>query len=305
MMRTQSLTHSLAIAALASLVACDKETPADAYGNLEAEEVVVSSQISGQIQRLIPEEGMHLDSGVVVALIDTVPMSLDRDQLSEQRRVIAARQREITQQLNVIDVQAEIAARTLARTRRLFDAKAATSAQMDQAEREVRVLQAQREAVVASRGSLGAESRVIDRRVAQQRDRIQRATVVNPKSGTVLVTYARAGEVIQQGQPLFRIAALDTLILRAYVTGSQLSSFRIGQRVQVNVDDEQGLRAIEGIVQWISDKAEFTPTPVQTRDERATLVYAVKIRVPNAGGLLKIGMPGDVTLSPAATAQVP
>jgi HlyD family secretion protein len=121
----------------------------------------------------------------------------------------------------------------------------------------------------------------------------------------VLVTYAHAGEIIQQGQPLYRIAGLDTLILRAYVTGDQLASFRLGQRVDVRFDGEQGLRAIPGTVQWISDKAEFTPTPVQTRDDRATLVYAMKVRVPNADGRLKIGMPGDVTLSPAATAQVP
>jgi HlyD family secretion protein len=111
--------------------------------------------------------------------------------------------------------------------------------------------------------------------------------------------------MIQQGQPLYRIAGLDTLILRAYVTGSQLAQFRLGQQVQVSVDGGSGLRAIPGTVQWISDKAEFTPTPVQTRDDRATLVYAIKVAVPNEEGALKIGMPGDVTLPPANTAQVP
>lgn len=305
MIRSFSPTRAPALALLLIAAACDKEIPADAYGNLEADEVVVSSQSGGQILRLVADEGMQLDSGVVVAVIDSVPLVLDRDQLTEQKRVIAARQREIVQQLNVIDVQADIAARTLARTRRLFDAKAATAAQMDQAERETRVLQAQREQAIAARNSLSVEASVIDRRVAQQRDRINRATVVNPKRGTVLVTYAHTGEMIQQGQPLYRIAGLDTLILRAYVTGSQLAQFRLGQQVQVSVDGESGLRTIPGTVQWISDKAEFTPTPVQTRDDRATLVYAIKVAVPNVEGALKIGMPGDVTLPPGNTAQVP
>jgi HlyD family secretion protein len=113
----------------------------------------------------------------------------------------------------------------------------------------------------------------------------------------VLATYARAGEFVQPGQPLFRLASLDTLTLRAYVTEPQLAQLRLGQRVQVTVDRGEGNRlALPGTVSWISAKAEFTPTPVQTRDERADLVYAVKIRVPNQSGVLKIGMPADVAL---------
>jgi HlyD family secretion protein len=106
--------------------------------------------------------------------------------------------------------------------------------------------------------------------------------------------------VVQPGQPLYKVADLDTLELRAYVTGEQLASVRLGQRVQVRVDDGDALRTIPGTVTWVSATAEFTPTPVQTRDERADLVYAVKIRVPNPDGALKIGMPGDVTLGAAA-----
>ncbi len=118
-----------------------------------------------------------------------------------------------------------------------------------------------------------------------------------PFAGTVLATYARAGEFVQPGQPLFRLASLDTLTLRAYVTETQLAQLKLGQRVQVSVDRGEGVRlAMPGTVSWIASKAEFTPTPVQTRDERADLVYAVKILVPNRGGVLKIGMPADVEL---------
>jgi HlyD family secretion protein len=140
-------------------------------------------------------------------------------------------------------------------------------------------------------------------RVAQIGERIAKSSVANPQAGTVLATYARAGEVVQPGQPLYKIADLDTLELRAYVTGAQLGTVRLGERVQVHVDrGGGGLATLPGTVTWVSPTAEFTPTPVQTRDERADLVYAVKIRVPNADGALKIGMPGDVTLGAPAGA---
>ena len=134
-------------------------------------------------------------------------------------------------------------------------------------------------------------------RVEQLRDQLAKSAVTNPQAGTVLTTYARAGEIVQPGQPLYKIADLDTLMLRAYFSGSQLSAVKVGQQVQVHVDRGGGkLASMTGTVTWISPTAEFTPTPVQTRDERADLVYAVKVSVPNGGGTLKIGMPGDITL---------
>ena len=134
--------------------------------------------------------------------------------------------------------------------------------------------------------------------MAQIRERIEKSRVTNPQPGTVLTTYAKAGEVVQAGQPLYRIAQLDTLVLRAYVTEGQLTSVRIGGRVQVRVDRGRGdLLTLPGVVTWVSSKAEFTPTPVQTRDERADLVYAVKVSVPNPSGALKIGMPADVAIA--------
>jgi HlyD family secretion protein len=162
------------------------------------------------------------------------------------------------------------------------------------------VLTAQIEAVRAQGASVAMDVASTDARVAQIRERISKSSVVNPLAGTVLSTYARAGEVVQPGQPLYKIADLDTLDFRAYVTGSQLGSIRLGEEVQVRVESgSDQLRTIAGRVRWISPTAEFTPTPVQTRDERADLVYAVKIRVPNADGALKIGMPGDITLGAA------
>jgi HlyD family secretion protein len=290
--------------ALCALVSCRHAGEPDAYGNFEATEVVVSAQTAGQVQRFTPVEGMRLDRGAVVAVIDTTQLALERAQVVAQRAATGARRAEVGEQLGVLAVQREIARRAYERTRRLHEQQAATAQQLDQAERDYRVLGAQIEALEAQRRSVGLDVASSEARVEQIAERIGRSSVANPQAGTVLATYARAGEVVQAGQPLYKVADLDTLVLRAYVSGSQLPSVRLGQRVAVRVDREGGaLRTIPGTVTWISPTAEFTPTPVQTRDERADLVYAVKISVPNADGTLKIGMPGDVTFSATATAR--
>ncbi|HKP16003.1 MAG TPA: HlyD family efflux transporter periplasmic adaptor subunit, partial [Gemmatimonadaceae bacterium] len=151
-------------------------------------------------------------------------------------------------------------------------------------------------ALRAQRNSVTQDVAASDARVAQIAERIAKSRITAPFAGTVLATYTRAGEYVQPGQPLFRLADLDTLTLRAYVTEVQLAQVKLGQRVQVSVDGASGRVALPGTVSWIASKAEFTPTPVQTRDERADLVYAVKILVSNRGGMLKIGMPADVEL---------
>jgi HlyD family secretion protein len=289
--------------ALAALSACNGEPDPDAYGNFEATEVVVSAQTSGQIERFTPVEGMRLARGSLVALVDTTQLALERAQLVAQRAATSARRREVSEQLRVLAVQRDIARRAYERTRRLHAQQAATAQQLDQAERDYRTLGAQIDALRAQRQSVGLDVAANEARVEQIGDRIARSSVVNPRAGTVLATYARTGEVVQPGQPLYKIADLDTLELRAYVTGEQLAAVRLGQRVQVRVDDGDALRTIPGTVTWVSPTAEFTPTPVQTRDERADLVYAVKIRVPNRDGALKIGMPGDVTFGAATSAE--
>jgi HlyD family secretion protein len=302
-MRPVALVWRRGIAAVAAslaavLVACNGDSDPDAYGNFEATEVVVAAQTSGQIQVFTPVEGMTLAQGDVVALIDTTQLALERAQLEAQRSAVGARRNEASEQLRVLEVQRDIAQRTYERTQRLHAQQAATAQQLDQAERDFRVLTAQIEAVRAQRASVTMDVASTDARVAQIRERISKSSVENPVAGTVLSTYARAGEVVQPGQPLYKIANLDTLDFRAYVTGAQLGSIRLGEEVLVHVESgTDELRTIPGRVAWISPTAEFTPTPVQTRDERADLVYAVKIRVPNAGGVLKIGMPGDITFA--------
>ena len=304
MLTTYARVTGAATVLLIALGACRKAAPADAYGNFEAEEVVVSSEASGQLTRFDAVEGQSLAAKTVVATVDTVALSLERAQLSAQRAGLIARRNEARAQADGLRVQRDIARRTRDRIERLFANQAATATQRDQVERDERLLASQ---VTGSRDALqraDADIAALDARAASLEDRVRRARVLNPVTGTVLATYARAGEMIAPGQPLYRIANLDTLTLRTYVTGSQLVSLRLGAAVTVHIDGaSDSLRTYQGVVRWISSKAEFTPTPVQTREGRGDLVYAVKVRVGNRDGALKVGMPGDVTLSAPAVVQ--
>lgn len=285
---------------LVLVAACNRGDEPDAYGTFEANEVVVSAQTTGQLLTFTPVEGAQLARGAVIAIVDTAQLSLERQQLIAQRQATGSRATEVSRQIGVLEVQRSIARRAYERTRRLFAEKAATAQQLDQAERDYRVLGAQIEAARAQQQSVAREVTSGEARVAQINERLGRSHIANPEKGTVLAIFTRAGEVVQPGQPLYRIANLDTLTLRAYVSEAQLYSLKLGGAVQVNVDSGDGKTIqLPGTISWIAAKAEFTPTPVQTRDERADLVYAVKVRVPNSRGIVKIGMPGDIDLAPA------
>jgi HlyD family secretion protein len=298
-------TRHAALSAAVTLVltGCSSGNKPDAYGNFEATEVEVSAQTAGQIQRFTPVEGMQLARGAEVALVDTTQLALQQQQITAQRNAANERNTEAARQLKVLLVQSDVARRAYERTQRLHSEQAATAQQLDQAERDYRTLLAQIEAARAQNRSVGMEAASADAQVAQIRDRIDKSLVTNPQTGTVLTTYTRAGEVVQAGTPLYQIADLDTLVLRAYVSEPQLSSFRVGQIVDVHVDRGGHVMTLPGTVSWVSSMSEFTPTPVQTRDERADLVYAVKIRVANRDGSLKIGMPADLSLRTATASS--
>jgi membrane fusion protein YbhG len=324
---------------LVTLTACTREAAPDAYGNVEATEVTVSAEAAGRLVTFDVKEGQALTVGTAVATIDPVDLQLQRDQASAQQVATASRIDEVARQRDVVEAQRaaaasqveaaraqrsalesqlEIARRNFDRTRRLIDQQAATAQQLDQAERDVRVLEdqvkaqteqiaAQSQQVTAYTGQLGAltaqqrtAAKQVDTasaQVAVAEDRLRRTRVLNPSPGTVLVTYVEPGEFVQPGQPLYKIADLSSVEVRAYVTEPQLASLTVGGPAQVSVDVARDQRqSLAGTVTWIASSAEFTPTPIQTRDERADLVYAVKIRVPNDKGLLKIGMPVDVDL---------
>jgi HlyD family secretion protein len=292
----------IVFSSLVILTACNRGRSPDAYGTFEAEEVVVSAETTGQLVTFTPVEGMQLARGAIVAIVDTTQLALERQQVVAQRQATGSRGNEVAQQIRVLEIQRAIARRNYDRIRRLFAEKAATAQQLDQAERDYRVYGAQIDALRAQRQSVAREASSSEARVAQISERVDKSRIENPERGTVLATFVHAGELVQPGQPLYRIANLDTLTLRAYVSETQLHSLKLGGQVEVRIDSGNGdTSPLPGTITWISSKAEFTPTPIQTRDERADLVYAVKVRVPNTGGVLKIGMPADVTLRSAGS----
>lgn len=185
---------------------------------------------------------------------------------------------------------------------RLYSVQAATAQQLNQARGSVTALREQLDVARKQTGAVRSETGGVDARIRQVDEQISNYTIINPASGTVLATYAEVGELVQPGRPLYKVADLDTMTLHAYISGAQLASIRIGQMVDIAIDrgPEERL-TMQGRVSWIASEAEFTPTPIQTREERVDLVYGVKVRVPNRDGRLKIGMPGELVLELPAT----
>lgn len=290
------MNRTAILAAAAALLAtgCGGDEP-DAYGNFEVDEVTVSAETDGRLLRYDVREGVELAAGESVGLIDTTQVAL---QLRELRSALGtARSGTEQSEADVRGVNAELgtARRDLERTRRLYADSAATRQQLDAAETRVDVLEARLSAARSRTTGSSDQAGGVEAQIARLEDRLAKSRLFNPVAGTVLASYAEAGEFVRTGQPLYQVAPLDTLTLRAYVDGSQLAGLRIGRQVTVRYDTGPDERAaVAGVVSWIASDAEFTPTPIQTRDERTDLVYAVKIRVANPEGRLKIGMPADV-----------
>ena len=277
------------------LAACGRDG-ADAYGTFESTETTVAAEVGGPLLSLDVTEGDRVRGGVVVGAVDTLPLVLERRELQARREGAAFRAREAGATIAALEVQRSIAERELARTERLLQASAATAQQGDRAERDARMAREQLAGARAARGTATQEVAAVDAQIARLADRITRSRIASPQNGTVLVRYAEPGEVVQPGQPLFKVAPLDSLTFRAYVSHAQLTPLRLGEMVRVGVDRADSIITLPGRVTWIASAAEFTPTPIQTRDERADQVYAVKVVVPNPDGMLRIGMPGELIL---------
>jgi len=288
------LAHLVLVAL--SLVSCRKEN-ADAFGNFEATEVTVAAEVGGRLLSFGLEEGDRVARDTVLGVVDTIPLLLERQALVARRAAAAARTREADANIAALEVQRSIADRELARTERLLKQAAATAQQGDRAEHDARVVVEQLAGARAARGSARQEVAALDAQVASLDDRLARSRITSPLAGTVLARYVEPGEFVQAGQPLFKLASLDSLTFRAYVSNSQLTQLRLGQQVQVGVDRADSIAMLPGRVTWIASAAEFTPTPIQTRDERADQVYAVKVAVANPDGRLRIGMPGELTIA--------
>jgi HlyD family secretion protein len=292
----------MAMLLLIAVTACRRNDP-DAYGNFEATEVTVAAEVGGRLLSFRLEEGDRIARDSVVGVVDTIPLLLERQALVARRSAAVAGTREAEANIAALEVQRSIADRELARTERLLKQSAATAQQGDQAEHDARVVREQLAGARAARGSARQEVAALDAQVASIDDRLARSRITSPLTGTVLARYVEPGEFVQPGQPLFKLASLDSLTFRAYVSNAQLTRLRLGQEVRVGVDRADSIATLPGRVTWIASAAEFTPTPIQTREERADQVYAVKVTVANADGRLRIGMPGELTIAPEPSGE--
>lgn len=283
----------------ACLFACaegDKEF--DATGAFEATEVTVSSEVSGRIMDFSVQEGAFLEAGAYLGYVDSAQLYLRKMQLMAGLKAVDIRRPDVRKQIAVLEQQIAIARSEQQRMENLVQAQAGNQKQLDDIVNNIRLLQkqteAQRSALDKSSESAGAESESLLYQIMQLDDQLQKCRLVNPLTGVVLTKYTEAGELTAPGKPLYKIADTGLLFLRAYITAAQLSQLKQGQAVGVYADyGSRERRQYPGVLTWISDKSEFTPKSVQTKDERSNLVYAIKIAVKN-DGYLKIGQYGEV-----------
>jgi len=270
-----------------------QEDMADASGNFEADELIVSAESQGRIIAFEAEEGADLKAGEQTVLVDTTQLHLKKLQLESGKASLRSRIQTRKARVDASRVQMANLEREKQRIDKMAEGGAATSKQQDDIEGQIALLEAQIAATESQEASIYAEQRTLRVQIRQVEDQLDKCSICNPIDGILLSRYKQQGEMASPGQPLYKMANLDELILRAYVSGNQLSEVKVGEKVKVFYDSPDGLAETTGTVSWVASRAEFTPKIIQTREERVNLVYAVKIRVANDGSL-KIGMPGEI-----------
>ena len=279
-----------------SLASCSDSEKADGYGNFEATEIMISSEANGKLEFLTIDEGRVLEKGEVVGLVDTLQLHLSKLQLLASKETVGSKSGGVSSQVSVLNQQMQIAKIEQERIQNMFTDKAATQRQLDQANSQVEVLKKQIQNVETQNTTIGSEEKSIDAKVASIADQIAKSKITNPIKGTVLTKFAEPGEIVAFGKPIYKIADLDEMTLRVYVSETQLPNIKIGQEVTVKIDSGNEMKDYMGSISWISAAAEFTPKIIQTKEERVNLVYAVKVTVKNDGSL-KIGMPAEMWIS--------
>ena len=279
-----------------SLFSCSNGEKADGYGNFEATEITISSEANGKLEYLNVEEGQVIEKGTAVGLVDTLQLYLNKQQLLAQKETVASKSGGVWSQVSVLNQQLQTAKTEQERIQNMFAENAATKRQLDQANSQVDVLKKQIQNVETQNAPIVNEVKAIDAKVAQIEEQIAKSKITNPIKGTVLTKYAEPGEIVSFGKPLYKIADLEEMTLRVYVSETQLPNIKIGQEIKVKIDSGEEMKDYQGTISWISASAEFTPKIIQTKEERVNLVYAVKVTVKNDGSL-KIGMPAEMWIN--------
>lgn len=295
------------------LTSCNRnENKSDASGTFEADEVVVSASATGKILSFTIDEGSTVSKDSIVGLIDPTELNLQKEQVQASIEALSQKTSDVTPQIKMLQDQLAVQQTQLnnllheqTRIGNLLKEDAATKKQLDDINFQIESLKkqmnvtqqqinVQKSNVATQNRSILSEGKPLKKKAEQIQDQLNKTNIRNPVNGTVITKYAEAGEITSNGKPLYKIADLSTMSLRAYVTGDQLPQIKLGQLVTVLIDSgANNFRKLLGTITWVSDKAEFTPKTIQTRDERANLVYAIKVKVKN-DGYLKIGMYGEI-----------
>ena len=279
---------------LINLVACNKNNDkADGYGNFEATEVTISAEASGKIEYLNLEEGAIVAPNTQVGLIDTIQLYLSKQQLIASKNTIASKSVNVLSQTAVLNEQLKTTLIEQKRIQNMFAENAATKRQVDEINGKVNVLNEQIKSIKTQEAPISNEQKSIDVQIEKINDQIQKCKITSPFQGTVLAKYSEENEITNFGKPLYKLADLTTMTLRVYISEKQLNQIKVGQKVTVKIDTQEDMKSYPGTISWISSSAEFTPKIIQTKEERANLVYAVNVNVKNDGSL-KIGMPAEM-----------
>jgi HlyD family secretion protein len=284
---------------LSILISCKEKTNNyDASGSFEATETIIAAEANGKILQLNIDEGQELDSGQLIGFIDSTQLQLNKLQLMQNKKAILSSRPEADAQVEALKTELSNATRDRERTERLVKGGVASQKQLDDENAKIATLQskihAQESSLRTTTSSLNEQGITVDAQMREINDQLKKYAIINPVKGTVLTKYAEQYELAVTGKPLYKIADLTTIVLRAYITGDQLQEVKTGQKVKVFTDDGSGgYKEAEGIITWINNKSEFTPKTIQTKNERANLVYAIKVNVKN-DGYLKLGMYGEL-----------
>ncbi len=286
-------TLIILILLLVSVSCSSNKEVADGYGNFEATEVMVSAETTGRIIQFDRVEGNPVEKGDLIALVDTTILQLQKAEIESGIRSVRTRISSVIAQNEILEQQIENLNVNINRIGNMLKEEAATQKQYDDLTGQEAVLRKQIAANNTQKESVIAEMGVMESRKATVNEQIKRSSVYSPTRGTIIEKYAEAGEVTTAGKPLAKVADLSVITLKVYVSGGQLGRVKTGGKCKVRIDDgEKAFREFEGTVRFISEKAEFTPKIIQTKEERVTMVYAVEIAVVN-DGTLKAGMPGE------------
>ncbi len=295
------LKYIIPILAVAIVASCkNTEKKYDASGSFEAQETIISAEAAGTIKEFSVSESQELKAGQPIGYIDSIQLYLKKKQLLASINAVLSKRPDVSTQLGALEEQLLSVEKEKQRMTTLVAANAGTQKQLDDVTAQINVISKQKEALQSTLkitvNGITQETQPLYVQIEQLNDQLGKCRIVNPVNGTVLAKYVEPNEVAAPGKPLYKIADLSEIILRAYISGSQLSQIKLAQQVKVFVDDgAENYKEYAGEITWISDKAEFTPKTIMTKDERSNLVYAIKIKVKN-DGFLKLGMYGEVKL---------